>query len=101
MEQLVEIVVREVAAELQRRGIVIETASGADAKPVIAQPNARRSATIDLAGYATPVLTERHVLALDASVEELMLPRGTIITPGAKDVIKRRGLVVSSDVKKR
>ena len=101
MEQLVEIVVREVAAELQRRGIVIEPSSSDAVRSATTQLVARKSATIDLAGYATPVLTERHVLALDASVEELIIPRGTIITPGAKDVIKRRALVVSSDLSTR
>jgi len=108
IENLITIVTREVIAELQRRGIPVDgiggtgpaphdAAGAASVVPSGAQAAPRR-AVIDLSMFKTPVLAEHHLLSLDPSVTEIVIPRRTVITPGARDVIKKRSLVVSSDV---
>ena len=97
IDTLIAIVVREVAAELQRRGIAVDGLSPdahAHASGVSA-PATRL--VLDLSMYKTPVLTERHLLSLDESIGEIGIPKGTVITPGARDIIKRRSLSVSSE----
>lgn len=101
VEDLIAIVVREVMAELERRGIRVDGepgASSAMASAAAAPAAAPRKAAIDLGAYKTPVLAERHLASLPASVVEIVIPRGTVITPGAKDIIKKRSLVISSDL---
>lgn len=88
IEQLVAIVVREVLAELARRGIVpgIRTAESAGAEP--AGPSSR--VTVDMTGYKTPVLTENRVRAMERHVSELVVPAGTVCTSGARDLMAQR-----------
>jgi hypothetical protein len=50
---------------------------------------------IDMNGYKTPVLTENHIAVLEYEVNEIIIPKGTIITPGAKDLIKKRKLILT------
>ncbi len=118
IEKLITIVTREVIAELQRRGIAVDgigetgaasrhaagaavrAAAGPASREAVAAVSVvpPRRAAIDLSMFKTPVLAEHHLLSLDPSVTEIVIPRRTVITPGARDVIKKRSLVVSSDV---
>ena len=95
-EQLIEIIVREVLAELQRRGLSVDDPSIDASKPKPVGGGTSARAIIDLKEYRTPVLTEYRLQQLDAAVAEIVIPKGTIITPGANDIIKKRSLIVSS-----
>ncbi len=99
IEKLVENVVREVLAELSKRGITIIP----DHKEnlTVSSFNARRelSELIDLKNYKTPVLTESQIVSLDSGIREIVLPKGTVITPGAREIIARRRIIISSNHK--
>lgn len=86
IDKLVEIVVRQVLAELARRGIGVGSATGA--APAKAADSVR--VTIDMTGYRTPVLTEDRVRSLDPRVREILVPHGTVCTIGARDAMQRK-----------
>ena len=75
MEQLVEIVVKEVLAELARRGMVpgLRTVES----PGTQAAGSPSRVIVDMTGYRTPVLTENRVRAVERHVSELVVPAGT------------------------
>jgi ethanolamine utilization cobalamin adenosyltransferase len=47
-----------------------------------------------MSGFRSPVLLESHLLSLAPEVKEIAVPAGTVITPGARDVIRRKNLIL-------
>ena len=95
-EQLIEIIVREVLAELRRRGLDGDAAVNDATKPKPFNGRISNRVVIDLKEFKTPGLTEFRLQQLDDAVQEIVVPKGTIFTPGANDIIKKRSLIVSS-----
>ncbi len=98
IEKLIEIIVKEVISELSKLnfidltpGIKNSTCSCKSANKKV-QPK-----LIDMSNYKTPILTENHLLTLDPTISEIIVPKGTIITPGARDIIKRQKLVLNNN----
>jgi hypothetical protein len=96
IEKLIEIITTEVIKELTRIGVEIDysPATGSNAAKVVSRK--KLCEIIDLKNYKTPVLTENHLESLSPDVLEIEIPKGTIITPGARDIIKKRKLRISS-----
>lgn len=88
IEQLVASIVREVVAELARRGVTVTGAPAPGAPP--APPAPATAVEIDLSGYRTPVLTEGHVSRLPPGVASVIIPCATVLTPGARDLIRQK-----------
>jgi len=90
-EQLVDIVVREVLAELARRGVEVRgvTRTAAGSAPGV---RAESTVEIDMTGFKTPVLTEGQLTRLPRTVAAVVVPCSTVITPGAWDTIRTRKL---------
>jgi hypothetical protein len=81
IEKLVEIVVREVLKEIVNRGGELNL-QGLTGCPCSS------STVIDMNRYRTPLLTESRLL--EVSTSEVVVPAGTVVTPGAREVIKKR-----------
>jgi hypothetical protein len=107
LEQLIAVIVREVAAELTRRGVVVTgtpapavsparqtlPTPAAASGPSPACPSASAdSAVIDMSAYRTPILTEEHLTRLGPSVRNVVVPCSTVLTPGARDLIRVKKL---------
>ena len=88
VDRLVEIIVREVLAELARRGVVPSVRTAAQVAPPPAGEGP--SLAIDMTGYRTPVLTESRVRAVGRHIREIIVPAGTICTIGARDLMQQR-----------
>jgi hypothetical protein len=88
IERLVEIIVKEVLAELTKLGVALgPRETGRLQTPVVYQGS---TVEIDMTGYRTPVLTENRVRTLERHVRQIVVPAGTICTIGARDVMKER-----------
>ncbi len=113
-ETLIAMIVREVLAELARRGVVVQppgsgnghAAPSADGG-LTARPNGSgaarpcpRTLEIDFTDYKTPVLTEHHVRAAGRDVKEIIVPAGTVCTIGARDLLQQRHLTLTTNGKK-
>ena len=94
IEQLVESIVREVVAELTKRGVVI----GSPGAPVRNAPvqHARAGTTleIDMSAYRTPVLTQNQLTRIDPKVSTIIVPCSTVVTPGAWGIIRSKKLTL-------
>jgi hypothetical protein len=107
IEQLVASIVREVVSELVRRGVTVTggmhyapapattgRGSPAQAGPAAAPSPAAGTLEIDMSGYRTPILTEDYLIRLAPSVSTLIVPCSTVLTPGARDLIRKKKLSI-------
>ena len=53
-----------------------------------------RSERINFNGFKTPVLTERFLVHLHELTGEIIIPKKTVITPKARDLIREKGIKV-------
>ncbi len=97
IERLIELIVKEITAELSRRGIAVIPASGKTTSSGVRMSQKHLQEMADLKNYKTPVLTENHLASLESSIREILLPKGTVVTPGARDIILKRKLIIRSD----
>ena len=88
IEELVEIIVKELLA----KGIVINSTSVS--KDIGRKSEEKKLIEIDMSGFKTPVLTENQLTSLESSIEEIIIPERTIITPGAREIIHKKKLKV-------
>lgn len=91
IEEIVDFVTREVIKELRRQGVkVVNTLPD--------KPGAEKGKEVlelDMSGYKTPVLTESSFHKIASETKELIVPEKTVITPGARDIIKRKQLRIT------
>jgi len=93
-EQLVEAIVRAVIAELKRRGVEISGSMPADGP--VRERREPTSMEIDFSEYKTPVLTERLVRGAGPGIVEIIVPAGTLCTEGARDLLQKRKLTLTT-----
>ena len=96
MEELVNKVVAEVLAELSRRGVKAERGPSEENPVKTASPPNASVHIVDMSGFRSPVLLERHLLSLAPEIKEIAVPSGTVITPGARDVLRKKNLILKS-----
>ena len=91
IEEIVELVTRQVIEELRRQGVIVDKSlpdtPGAE--------NGKEVLEVDMSGYKTPILTESSFHKIARETKELIVPEKTVITPGARDIIKRNQIKVS------
>ena len=92
IEELIELIVREVISELTKRGIDVDLDdNNVSAKSSFIKTNFE----IDMSNYRTPLLTENNLSMLDSNIVEIIVPAGTIITPGARETIRKKKLIIT------
>ena len=91
IEEIVELVTREVIKELLRQGVKVEDSLPDKTKPV----NGKEVLEVDMSGFKTPILTESSFHKIASETKELIVPEKTVITPGARDIIKRNQIRIS------
>ena len=94
IEELVNKVVAEVLAELSRRGAKVDFGPPQKNPTKTASPPNGSVHVVDMSGFRSPVLLESHLLSLAPEVKEIAIPAGTVITPGARDVIRKKSLIL-------
>jgi hypothetical protein len=99
IEKLVEIITNEVVEQLTQLGVEIDYSSIKERKIISGNNRKNLNEIINLKNYKTPVLTINQLNSLGEDILEIEVPRGTIITPGARDIIKKRNLRISSNYK--
>ena len=97
IEELVNKVVAEVLAELVRRGVKVDFSSTPQAAVRTIQAQSEHVYVVDMSGFRSPVLLESHLLSLAPTIKEIVIPEGTIITPGARDILRKKNLLLKSN----
>ena len=96
MEELVNKVVAEVLAELSRRGVKVDFGPSEKHDVNSGLPSNASVHIVDMSGFRSPVLLERHLLSLAPQVKEVAIPAGTVITPSARDLVRKKNLILKS-----
>jgi len=100
LEKIVQLVVSAVVDELTKRGVkVSESAISGSISQNIVQSGQltgfkTKSEKIDLSNFRSPVLTENHIKRLHQLTAEIIIPRKTVITPKAREAIKRQNISI-------
>lgn len=92
IEELVERITIEVITELLKRGIDVEFSIDKNSS---SETSVKTSIEIDMSNYKTPVLTENNLLSLKPGITDIIIPGGTVITPGARDIIREKKLNIT------
>jgi hypothetical protein len=60
-------------------------------------PPADRTERVDMSGYKTPVLTERHVRGLRPLTVAVSVPAGTVVSPKARELLRDRNIQLCNE----
>ena len=92
LEKLIQLVTDEVVKELEKQNIVVINPTKSQILNNKADSLRTKSQEIDMSMFKTPVLTENHIRKLHELTGEIIVPRGTIITPKAKELIRDKNI---------
>ncbi|MFZ5517310.1 MAG: hypothetical protein ACOY90_11765 [Candidatus Zhuqueibacterota bacterium] len=95
LEKLIQLVTAEVVKELKKQGVQVVSADGRPVHGLSENALRTKSEQINMGAYKSPVLTENHIRKLHELTGEVIIPRGTVITPRAKELIKQKQLIVT------
>lgn len=90
IQKLIETITTEVIAQLAKIGVEIEYTPVEKERIGSVELFNHSYKVIDMNGYKSPVLTENQLTILNHETEEVIIPIGTVITPGAKDIIRQK-----------
>ena len=90
LEEIISLVVKEVIAELARKGIQVD----GEFNNISTAASTKQKIKLDLKEYKTPLLTEARILELDSEVAEIEVPVKTIVTPSAQDLMRKRNIIL-------
>jgi len=88
LEEIIKLVVKEVIKELQKKGIQIDSDF-----PI--RDNSSDKYRFEMEKYKSKLLTESNIAELGTNINEIEIPKKTIITPSAKDLIRKRKIKIS------
>ena len=106
LETIIRRVVLEVIRELKNQGIRTVTVEHLMEQATSANTDKDRCIRLkdtdpgtrverpDMTGYKTPVLTERHILKLHALTESVVMPKGTVVSPKAKELLRDKNILL-------
>jgi hypothetical protein len=90
IQKLVEMITTEIVTQLSKMGVEIENTPAGEKRIDSFELFNNKYKVIDMNGYMSPVLTENQLLILNPEIEEIIIPTGTVITPGAKEIIRKK-----------
>ena len=102
VESIIKMVTQEVLRELARQGRV--PAFGSAPAPGFAPApvsgvfdeaaNGRKAERIEMGGYRTPLVSDRAIRRLHELTGAIVVPKGAILTPMAKETIRQKNIEV-------
>ncbi len=92
IEQLIRQVTQEVLRQLAGQGVMV--AQGNTSHAAGAGHTAER---IDMSKYKTPLVTEQALLRLHESTQEIVVPAGTILTPRARELVRKKNIRILAE----
>ncbi|MGK9477807.1 hypothetical protein [Melioribacter sp. OK-6-Me] len=87
IKTLIEVIIKEVIKELEKRGYEFTYEEIEKSK--------NDSFEIDMSNFKTPVLTENMLMQIEKNFSEIIIPTGTVITPGAKEFLNQRRIKIN------
>ena len=97
VEKLVVLILKEVLRELKKQDITITGISNVDQVNRKGNDLRTKVEKIDMSKYVTPIITENHIQQLHELTGEIIIPKSTIITPKAIELIREKKLAVTKE----
>jgi hypothetical protein len=91
LETIIRRVTERVVHELEKEGI--KTVPSGKLQP---DPGTRIE-RVEMCGFKTPVLLERHVLRLHALTRIVAVPAGTVVSPKAREALRDRNILLQTE----
>jgi len=91
LQKIIEIVTEEVIKELIKKGIKIDESF---IRKTEHKNNNNKSFEIDMRRFKTPIVTENILGSIDKNINKIIVPAKTIITPGARHIVKKNKLTI-------
>lgn len=95
LEELTVLVVQKVIGELNRHGVDVSYLPIVDSSISGPSSQPKRVLEINMSEYKTPVLAKNHFQSIEPDIVEIIIPEKTVITQGARDMIKKKKLTVT------
>lgn len=95
IEELIVKIVHEVIAEMKRQNITLFSDSAETVPTSKEQAYRTRSQTMDMSSYRTPLLTENHLRRLHELTGEIVIPKETVLTPKAREIIREKQIKIT------
>ena len=95
LDQLIQRVTSAVVKELKSQGIQILHSSPSGPGSDDINRLRTKSEKIDMSKYRTPILTESHIRRLHELTGEVIIPKGTVITPKARELVKQTQIILT------
>lgn len=97
VEKLVVLILKEVLRELKQQNITITGISNVDHSNQRGNDLRTKVEKIDMKKYVTPIVTENHIQRLHELTGEIIVPKSTIFTPKARELIREKKLVITKE----
>jgi len=96
INKLVQMITAQVISELQARGMEVNRHGTAGNGYHSLRT---KSEIIDMKKYRSPVLTEDHIRRLHELTGEVIVPKKTVLTPKARELVKNKQITVTFQAK--
>jgi hypothetical protein len=97
IEKLIELIFKELVAELSKRGINIDAKNPNHNFIKTTENNFDNIIKFDFNGFKTPLIREEKIINLNENVKEIIVPAKTIFTPSAMDLIKKKNIRINKN----
>jgi hypothetical protein len=98
IENIIQMVTQEVVKQLKSSGVTITAGrTGMAVANALGDSSCRiqsKTERIDMSKFKTPVLTEKHINRLHELTGKIIIPQGTLITPKAREITKRKQIFI-------
>lgn len=94
IDELIKLVTQEVVKQLKANGVAVTLdpcQSGNGPGHASIQGRTER---IPMGKYKTPILTEKQMNRLHELTGKVIVPQGTLVTPKAREIAKRRQIII-------
>ena len=90
IQKLIQLIIKEIIKELVEQGIIKNSDIEKSREFNFGQSIRNKVEKIDMSKYRTPILTENQINHLHELTGQIIVPKGTVITPKAKEVLKTK-----------
>lgn len=97
LDKLIQMITANVVKELKKQGVGIVSGNGINGKEDPHSGLRNKTEKIDMSKYKSPVLTENQIRRLHELTGEIIIPRDTVITPKAGELIKEKQISIVLD----
>ena len=95
LDRLIHLVTSAVIKELKKQGVHVSSSSPSVWNGNETNKLRTKSEKIDMSKYRTPILTESHIRRLHELTGEVIIPKGTVITPKARELVKQKQIILT------